>query len=171
MRALLLSKMTYRSLSRATRGLPASRALSTAAWKKARDSDVYANMAIREDLRSRAAYKLVDINNKFQFFLRQGARVVDLGASPGGFAKVAAGLVRLDPSADRWDTTLSPVERLIEEPRALRRTAGGQQRRRKFGDVRRMFALLAVLALGLGECADCFVLLFDLIPFRAAYMC
>lgn len=39
-------------------------------WKLQRDSDMYANRAIREGLRSRAAYKLEEINNRFGFFLR-----------------------------------------------------------------------------------------------------
>lgn len=39
-------------------------------WKSQRDSDIYANRAITEGMRSRAAYKLEEINKRFDFFLR-----------------------------------------------------------------------------------------------------
>src|SRR5262249_57478387 len=40
-------------------------------------------------MRSRAAYKLVEIDDKAHF-LRKGARVIDLGAAPGGWSQIAA---------------------------------------------------------------------------------
>jgi FtsJ-like methyltransferase len=115
----------------------ASRALSSQ-WKQMRDADQYANMAIADGLRSRAAYKLLDIDKRFGRFLRQGAKVVDLGAAPGGFSVVAASRIHLDTEADRWDSPLRDVYAIPvpREPRELRRTIDGAQRRRKFGNVR-----------------------------------
>ena len=40
-------------------------------------------------LRSRAAYKLIEIDDKYRF-LKQGITVVDLGAAPGGWSQIAA---------------------------------------------------------------------------------
>ena len=48
--------------------------------------------AKREGLRSRAAYKLAEIDDKAKF-LKKGARVIDLGAAPGGWSQVAAARV------------------------------------------------------------------------------
>jgi 23S rRNA (uridine2552-2'-O)-methyltransferase len=45
--------------------------------------------AKREGFRSRAAYKLAEIDDKYRL-LKAGARVVDLGAAPGGWSEVAA---------------------------------------------------------------------------------
>ena len=52
-------------------------------------SDPYVARAKREGYRSRAAYKLAEIDDKFHL-LKNGARVVDLGAAPGGWSEVAA---------------------------------------------------------------------------------
>lgn len=45
-------------------------------------------------MRSRAAYKLEEINTRFGKFLRPGVNVVDLGAAPGGFSVIATKLVK-----------------------------------------------------------------------------
>ncbi|HXW39808.1 MAG TPA: RlmE family RNA methyltransferase [Xanthobacteraceae bacterium] len=62
---------------------------SSRAWLARQISDPYVARAKREGLRSRAAYKLAEIDDKFHL-LRQGARVVDLGAAPGGWSEIAA---------------------------------------------------------------------------------
>jgi 23S rRNA (uridine2552-2'-O)-methyltransferase len=54
-----------------------------------RRHDPYYRAAQREGLRSRAAFKLGYVDDRFQL-LRPGARVLDLGAAPGGWSVVAA---------------------------------------------------------------------------------
>jgi 23S rRNA (uridine2552-2'-O)-methyltransferase len=65
------------------------RTLSSRTWLERQISDPYVARAKREGLRSRAAYKLAEIDDKYRL-LKPGARVVDLGAAPGGWSQVAA---------------------------------------------------------------------------------
>lgn len=62
---------------------------SSRAWLERQLSDPYVARAKREGFRSRAAYKLAEIDDKFHL-LKPGARVIDLGAAPGGWSEVAA---------------------------------------------------------------------------------
>jgi len=62
---------------------------SSRAWLERRISDPYVARAKREGFRSRAAYKLAEIDDKYRL-LRPGAHVVDLGAAPGGWSEIAA---------------------------------------------------------------------------------
>jgi 23S rRNA (uridine2552-2'-O)-methyltransferase len=62
---------------------------SSRAWLERQINDPYVARAKREGFRSRAAYKLAEIDDKFHL-LKRGARVVDLGAAPGGWSEVAA---------------------------------------------------------------------------------
>lgn len=62
---------------------------SSRAWLERQLSDPYVARAKREGFRSRAAYKLAEIDDKYRL-LKPGARVVDLGAAPGGWSAVAA---------------------------------------------------------------------------------
>jgi 23S rRNA (uridine2552-2'-O)-methyltransferase len=66
-----------------------SRSQSSRAWLERQLNDPYVARARREGLRSRAAFKLMEIDDKAKL-LRKGARVVDLGAAPGGWSQVAA---------------------------------------------------------------------------------
>ncbi|NNM72366.1 RlmE family RNA methyltransferase [Enterovirga aerilata] len=59
------------------------------AWLERQLNDPYVARAKREGYRSRAAYKLLEIDDKFRLF-KPGGRVVDLGAAPGGWSQVAA---------------------------------------------------------------------------------
>jgi len=61
---------------------------SSRAWLERQISDPYVARAKREGYRSRAAYKLIEIDDKFHL-LKSGARVVDLGAAPGGWSEIA----------------------------------------------------------------------------------
>jgi 23S rRNA (uridine2552-2'-O)-methyltransferase len=65
------------------------RTLSSKLWLDRQLNDPYVARARREGLRSRAAYKLIEIDDK-QGLLRRGASVVDLGAAPGGWSQVVA---------------------------------------------------------------------------------
>jgi 23S rRNA (uridine2552-2'-O)-methyltransferase len=66
-----------------------NRSQSSREWLERQLNDPYVARAKREGLRSRAAYKLAEIDEKARF-LKKGARVVDLGAAPGGWSQIAA---------------------------------------------------------------------------------
>src|SRR6266852_2034221 len=65
------------------------RKLSSKLWLERQLNDPYVAQAKREGLRSRAAYKLIEIDDKYHF-LKSGITVVDLGAAPGGWSQIAA---------------------------------------------------------------------------------
>jgi len=65
------------------------RSLSSQRWLERQLNDPYVARAKREGYRSRAAFKLAEIDDKHRI-LKGGARVVDLGAAPGGWSQVAA---------------------------------------------------------------------------------
>jgi 23S rRNA (uridine2552-2'-O)-methyltransferase len=58
-------------------------------WLERQLNDPYVARAKREGLRSRAAFKLAEMDEKFHL-LKPGAKVVDLGAAPGGWSQIAA---------------------------------------------------------------------------------
>jgi 23S rRNA (uridine2552-2'-O)-methyltransferase len=62
---------------------------SSTAWLTRQAADPYVARAHRDGYRSRAAYKLIEINDKFKF-LKNGQVVVDLGAAPGGWSQYVA---------------------------------------------------------------------------------
>ena len=62
---------------------------SSQRWLERQLNDPYVAAAKREGYRSRAAYKLIEIDERHHL-LRRGLRVVDLGSAPGGWAQVAA---------------------------------------------------------------------------------
>ncbi|WAJ27104.1 RlmE family RNA methyltransferase [Antarcticirhabdus aurantiaca] len=66
------------------RGLKAS----SRAWLQRQLNDPYVRRAKAEGWRSRAAYKLIEIDDRYHL-LKKGARIVDLGAAPGGWCQVA----------------------------------------------------------------------------------
>src|SRR5919198_617192 len=65
------------------------RKLSSKLWLERQLNDPYVARARREGYRSRAAFKLIELDNKHRF-LKDGMRVIDLGAAPGGWSQVAA---------------------------------------------------------------------------------
>jgi 23S rRNA (uridine2552-2'-O)-methyltransferase len=64
------------------------RSLSSKLWLERQLNDPYVARAKREGFRGRAAFKLIEIDDKHRL-LKKGARVVDLGAAPGGWSQVA----------------------------------------------------------------------------------
>jgi 23S rRNA (uridine2552-2'-O)-methyltransferase len=65
------------------------RKLSSKLWLERQLNDPYVAQAKREGYRSRAAFKLVEIDDKYHL-LKPGMTVIDLGAAPGGWSQVAA---------------------------------------------------------------------------------
>lgn len=64
------------------------RKLSSKLWLERQLNDPYVARAKREGYRGRAAYKILELDDKYRFLV-PGARVVDLGCAPGGWCQVA----------------------------------------------------------------------------------
>lgn len=65
-----------------------ARTASSRKWLQRQLNDPYVAAAKSKGYRSRAAFKLVELDEKFRF-LKKGAKVLDLGAAPGGWSQVA----------------------------------------------------------------------------------
>ena len=72
-----------------------NRTLSQTRWLERQLNDPFVALAKREGFRSRAAFKIQEINEKFGIF-KPGGRVVDLGAAPGGWSQIASRAVGSD---------------------------------------------------------------------------
>jgi len=81
------------------------------AWVRARKRDYYYRKAKEERFRSRAAYKLLETNDKYGF-IKSGDVVVDLGAAPGGWMQVARRIV--GESGFVVGVDIKPIEPLDE---------------------------------------------------------
>jgi 23S rRNA (uridine2552-2'-O)-methyltransferase len=71
------------------------RSVSSRRWLERQLNDPYVAEAKRAGYRSRAAFKLIEIDDK-NHFLKPGGRVLDLGAAPGGWSQIAAERVRAE---------------------------------------------------------------------------
>lgn len=86
--------MTKKSSGKSSRGIvvrvksASGRSTSSTRWLQRQLNDPYVSKAKREGYRSRAAYKLIELDEKFHF-LKAGKKIVDLGAAPGGWSQVA----------------------------------------------------------------------------------
>ncbi len=107
------------------------RKVSSTRWLERQLNDPYVAQARADGLRSRAAYKLIELDDRFQL-LRPGARVVDLGAAPGSWSQVAverAGWVltvdkaEFDPVPGAQNLLLDLADEAAQE--ALEAAAGG----------------------------------------------
>lgn len=87
------------------------RSHSSHQWLSRQLNDPYVRKAHAEGYRSRAAYKLIEIDDKNKF-LKRGARVVDLGAAPGGWSQVAAERI----GADKGQGKIVAIDLLEIEP-------------------------------------------------------
>jgi 23S rRNA (uridine2552-2'-O)-methyltransferase len=73
---------------------------ASARWLERQLNDPYVAQARREGYRSRAAYKLIELDDKHKL-LKLGQRIVDLGAAPGGWSQVAAARTGLSQGRGR----------------------------------------------------------------------
>lgn len=73
----------------------AEKSSSSKRWLARQHKDPYVAAAKRDGWRSRAAYKLLELDERFHL-LRPGQSVLDLGAAPGGWSEVAAKALKLD---------------------------------------------------------------------------
>ena len=87
----------------------APRTKSSARWLREHRDDYFVREANREGFRSRAAYKLAELDDRGHF-LTPGASVVDLGAAPGGWSQLA--VQRVGPSGRVVAVDILPMEPL-----------------------------------------------------------
>lgn len=83
-----------------------SRTAQSTRWLERQLNDPYVRRARAEGYRSRAAYKLIELDERFAF-LKGARRIVDLGIAPGGWSQVVR---RLDPKAVVVGIDLLPVD-------------------------------------------------------------
>jgi len=76
------------------------RSVSSARWLERQLNDPYVARAKQEGFRSRAAYKLLEIDERYHF-LKPGQRIADLGAAPGGWSQVCVKLTGADKGKGR----------------------------------------------------------------------
>jgi 23S rRNA (uridine2552-2'-O)-methyltransferase len=76
------------------------RSTSSQQWLQRQVNDPYVRKAKTEGYRSRAAYKLIEIDDKYRL-LKPGMKVLDLGAAPGGWSQVAAERVQVGKGKGR----------------------------------------------------------------------
>ena len=96
-----------------------SRSASSRAWLDRHVSDPYVHAAVRDGYRSRAAYKLIEIDDRDRL-LRRGALVIELGAAPGSWTQVAVKRLGLEKGAAAGSsgTRLIALDILPMEPLA-----------------------------------------------------
>ena len=106
----------------------AKRSTSSARWLERQLNDPYVVAAKREGFRSRAAYKLLEMDDKYRI-LKPGQRVVDLGAAPGGWSQIAADRVKSIDGRGQVVAIdylgMEPLPGVEIEERALRGHAAG----------------------------------------------
>ena len=69
------------------------RSISSTRWLQRQLNDPYVAQAKKDGYRSRAAYKLIELDDKYQW-LKPGKTVLDLGAAPGGWTQVAVARIK-----------------------------------------------------------------------------
>lgn len=91
------------------------RSNSSTRWLQRQLNDPYVHAAKREGYRSRAAYKLAEIDDKYRF-LKPGGRVVDLGCAPGGWTQVAVARVNAQGTAGNRQGRVIGLDYLEMDP-------------------------------------------------------
>ena len=109
--------------------------MSSKRWLERQLNDPYVLEAKAKGYRSRAAFKLIELDAKFRF-LKKGARVLDLGAAPGGWSQVA--VARVGPTGKVVAADILEMEPVAgveflhcdlldpSAPEALKQALGGQ---------------------------------------------
>lgn len=124
--------ITPHFLSRFTSSL---RSTSSNEWLKRQLSDPYVRAREAAGYRSRAAFKLAEINERFHI-LKKGASVVDLGAAPGGWTQVAVDAVgdsmTMPPVMDMMNNTVTATTRF---PSPTAATTNTRRTRASFFDL------------------------------------
>src|SRR5258708_10560866 len=87
------------------------RTTSSQRWLQRQLNDPYVAEAKKRGYRPRAAFKLLQIDDQFRF-LKVGARVVDLGAAPGGWTQVAVERTKPERGGAVVGIDITPVERI-----------------------------------------------------------
>ena len=85
------------------------RTVSSKRWLERQLNDPYVHAAKTKGFRSRAAFKLLELDDKFHFLAR-GARILDLGAAPGGWSQIAR--ERVGPKGEVVATDILEMEPL-----------------------------------------------------------
>jgi 23S rRNA (uridine2552-2'-O)-methyltransferase len=89
------------------------RKIASTRWLQRQLNDPYVEEAKRRGYRSRAAFKLIEIDDK-SHFLKPGKTVLDLGAAPGGWSQIAAERVgSIEGKGQVLAVDLSPIEPLL----------------------------------------------------------
>ena len=92
------------------------RKLSSTLWLERQLNDPYVKRAQTEGYRGRAAFKILELDDKFRFLV-PGARVVDLGCAPGGWCQVAVKRVNaLDERSGKSVGTVLGIDLQEVEP-------------------------------------------------------
>jgi 23S rRNA (uridine2552-2'-O)-methyltransferase len=91
------------------------RSLSSTLWLERQLNDPYVARAKREGYRSRAAYKLIEMDDRYHL-LKPGGRIVDLGAAPGGWSQIAADRVKSKDGERTGAGKVVGVDLLAMEP-------------------------------------------------------
>ena len=91
------------------------RTTSSQRWLQRQLNDPYVAEAKKRGYRSRAAFKLFQLDDQFRF-LKPGARVVDLGAAPGGWTQVAVERVKAGAKAGRSTGVVVGIDITPVEP-------------------------------------------------------
>ncbi|EAR52283.1 ribosomal RNA large subunit methyltransferase J [Oceanicola granulosus HTCC2516] len=107
-----MAKKTRKSSGRGQRDLTVKvktargRKLSSTLWLQRQLNDPYVKRAKADGYRGRAAYKILELDDKYRFLV-PGARVVDLGCAPGGWCQVA--VRRTNALGERSDKAVGKV--------------------------------------------------------------
>jgi len=85
------------------------RTASSTRWLDRQLNDPYVHEARKQGLRSRAAFKLIQLDDRYGL-LRRGLKVVDLGAAPGGWTQIA--VERVAPDENKGIVTAADIQEM-----------------------------------------------------------